>query len=986
MGLGHHLVRLFRPSGHSAGRPARRPRLGPVAALEDRVVPSSVVLGPSDNIALDQPRVTVLLSEDPEGAQEVGPFFFNTFLLDTGANSILVMASAVTEMTTESFYPYQTDGTFLEHGVGGPQPFDLSAPYYLHEAANGNGYVPLPLGETRVLSNPDEDFSIAGPWGIMGMPGMTGRVTTFDYSVWSGGLNDELSNLYLGTAFGDAVPDTTRPRFSVPLDNRIEFHPEDGVVNGGGTPAWADVPFLTAVPVNGGVAQPGNFLFDTGAQLSIISRQMATALGLDSNGDGEFDSADAAYLDELAVGGVGGEIAAPVFAIDEVRLPTEQGVELVWTNLQWLILDIDTGDGATRLDGVFGSDLLTSGWVTALFGNEDGSAGADGYLAATHVDFRGWDATGEGKLYLDLAHPVPPPPAPLPTLAVGGAAADEGNSGPVDLVFTVTLSEPADQPVTVQFATADGTAAAGSDYVAASGTLTFAPGTTSQTVTVRVNGDGTFEPDEALTLRLSAPGGAVITTATATGTIRNDDPVVSPPPPNSPPAVSDVADLTVAADGTTGPLGFTVSDEQTAVADLVVTATSSDPTLVPPAGVVLGGSGGSRTVTVTPAAGQTGTATITLTVTDAGGLTAADTFVLTVSPPPPPPPVLSPPPPATQPPVVLPPPPPPVAGMTRTFATGAMQGGAPVVTVRNPDGSAAAQVQAFDPPYAGEVRVATADLTGDGVADVAVGTGPGSRAQVRVLDGATGAELFRADPFDGFTGGVFVAVGDVTGDGRAELVVTPDQSGGPRVVVYRGGDFAKAADFFGIEDPGFRGGARAGVGDLDGDGRADVVVSAGFGGGPRLSVYDGAALTRGERVHPVGDFFLFADALRNGAYVAVGDVDGDGFADVVGGAGPGGGPRVLTLSGRTLMTSGSAAAVAAPVTNFFGGDPGNRGGVRVAVKDLDGDARADLVVGDGQGGGSRVTTYAGKDFAGGGAPEMFGIDLVPGSMGGVFVG
>jgi len=76
----------------------------------------------------------------------------------------------------------------------------------------------------------------------------------------------------------------------------------------------------------------------------------------------------------------------------------------------------------------------------------------------------------------------------------------------------------------------------------------------------------------------------------------------------------------------------------------------------------------------------------------------------------------------------------------------------------------------------------------------------------------------------------------------------------------------------------------------------------------------------------------------------------------------------------------------APVADFFAGDPANRGGVRVAVKDLDGDARADLVVGSGTGAGSHVTTYPGKGLAGGSPTPGQSFDAYPGFAGGVFVG
>jgi hypothetical protein len=309
-------------------------------------------------------------------------------------------------------------------------------------------------------------------------------------------------------------------------------------------------------------------------------------------------------------------------------------------------------------------------------------------------------------------------------------------------------------------------------------------------------------------------------------------------------------------------------------------------------------------------------------------------------------------------------------------------GGTPVVRLLNPDGSERLSRAVFDPIYTGGVRTATADFNGDGVLDAVVGTGPGGPTRVRVIDGATGADLFAVSPFEAaFTGGVYVAAGDLTGDGVPDLVITPDEGGGPRVRLFSGDGFGLFADFLGIDDPDFRGGARASVGDVTGDGVGDLIVAAGYGGGPRLAVFDGTSLG-GTPAKPFGDFFVFEDTLRNGVFVTSGDLDGDGYAEVIVGGGPGGGPRVLALSGSGLMAGRQEERA-----NFFAGDTSNRGGVRVAARDLDRDGLADLVVGDGPGGGTRVAGYAGRAMAAGGTPDaLFAFEAFPGFTGGVFVG
>ncbi|OWK37626.1 FG-GAP-like repeat-containing protein [Fimbriiglobus ruber] len=295
----------------------------------------------------------------------------------------------------------------------------------------------------------------------------------------------------------------------------------------------------------------------------------------------------------------------------------------------------------------------------------------------------------------------------------------------------------------------------------------------------------------------------------------------------------------------------------------------------------------------------------------------------------------------------------------------------------------------FGSSYTAGVRVADADLNGDGVADVIAGTGPGVPTQVQVLDGKTGAVLATIDPFEStFTGGVFVAAGDLNGDGVPDVVVTPDQGGGPVVAVYDGaalaqGNVVQIARFFGIQDPNFRGGDRAAVGDLTGTGGGDLIVAAGFGGGPRIAGYVGSSLASGTPVKLFADFFAFEPSVQNGAYVAVGDVNGDGKADLIAGAGPGGGPRVTVFDGASLLDNQQTT-----IADFFAGDPSNRGGIRVAAKDLDGSNQAGVVVGSGSGAGATVTAYTGAALtASPGSPaSLFDFDALPGFTGGVFVG
>lgn len=411
---------------------------------------------------------------------------------------------------------------------------------------------------------------------------------------------------------------------------------------------------------------------------------------------------------------------------------------------------------------------------------------------------------------------------------------NEGDAGTTDMIITINVAPAAQQTLTVDYATADGTAVVEDDYTETKGTLTIATGQSSKTVSVPIVGDQLAEADETFTFTLSRATNATLGDPSSQSyTIVNDDfgQITTAP------GAGRVADIR-----TFGPAGAAIA------------TFNAYPT--PPNGQAF--TGGAHI-----ARGD---------FLKADGTQGSD-------------------------------------GIDE-FLTGTGRVSRPLVRVLDASGAIKASQFVFDQNFQGGVSVAAGNLDGDPSNGdelvVAAGSGGGPHVRVLRLSGSPGNFVY-ADISNGgfmaydprFGGGLRIAVGDLVGDVKDEIILAPASGGGPHVRIFglNANGTMRVEDEFMAYDPRFTGGvwlAAAGK---------KLVTGAGRGGGPHVRIFSNGSTPDG------GGFYAYAPEFTGGVSVAAGNLDGDLAPEIATGPGAGGGPhvRVFELDGSLPFGGGFAA-------------------------------------------------------------------------------
>ena len=250
------------------------------------------------------------------------------------------------------------------------------------------------------------------------------------------------------------------------------------------------------------------------------------------------------------------------------------------------------------------------------------------------------------------------------------------------------------------------------------------------------------------------------------------------------------------------------------------------------------------------------------------------------------------------------------------------------------------------PQFQGAIHVGAGDFEGNGKNSIVTAPGIGGGPHIMVIDPLTGAVKSSFFAYNtNFRGGVVVSVGDINGDGIVDIVTGAGPGGGPNVRVFDGTNNQLILDFMAYA-PTFMGGVSIALGDVNGDGRLDIITGAGAGGAPHVKAFD--AISGNELL----SFMAYDSSFLGGIFVAAGDLYSNGSTQIVTGTGFGGAAHVKIFESRTL----------AELNSFYAYDAAFIGGVRVGLTDRNNDGIKDIATGAGPTGGPHVKIFDSNNF------------------------
>jgi hypothetical protein len=227
----------------------------------------------------------------------------------------------------------------------------------------------------------------------------------------------------------------------------------------------------------------------------------------------------------------------------------------------------------------------------------------------------------------------------------------------------------------------------------------------------------------------------------------------------------------------------------------------------------------------------------------------------------------------------------------------------------------------YDSRYPGGAQIISADIDNDKVNETLVN----SNGTITIYRGKSVLKTFK--PFNGlFKGDISLAIADLNGNGRKQLVIGAGRGGGPQVRIFSTDGRLLSGGFFAY-DRNFRGGVNVAAIDYNNDGKDEIITGAGVGGGPQVRIFNGNGKV-------LGGFFAYDKNSRSGVSVSAGILNNSGEKQIVTGAGPGVPPQVRVWDKYGKL-----------ISQFLAYDKTSTAGITVTVADINNDGKGEILAG-----------------------------------------